>query len=166
MKLWIKNILAMAVVLILFVAGLFLFHAPTWEFFTRGESKRILTAAQTTNELSMAVGELGCFLTFTDHSWMAIRYCDSHGGKLASSAVVRDSGGMWFESSEHFCGSFPAALQQLKNQNILRELDKTNAPSQGSDRRALTLQYLMEAENLTAARSCLENLGFTKIDAP
>ena len=166
MKLWIKNIFAVAVSLSLVVAGLFLFHAPTWEWCTRLESKRILAAAQATNDLSAAVGTLGCFLTFTDHSWMAIRYRDSHGGKLASSAVVRDSDGAWFDSSEHFCGSFPAALHLVKKQQALRELGETNAPPQTASGRETTLISLMLATNLDAARNHLKALGFTNMSPP
>jgi len=166
MKLWIKNTLAGVIILTLLMAGLFLFHAPTWEFFTRWESKRILAAAQTTNELSAAVGNLGCFLTFTDGPWMAIRYCDSHGGKLASSAVARDSRGGWFESSEHFCGSFPAAKHLAKTQNILRELGETNVPSHTSGKRETMLLSLMTSTNLETARQDLKALGFTEMSPP
>jgi hypothetical protein len=137
-----------------------------WSRKTRHESQQILRAARTTNELAAVVGRYGCFLTFRDGSWMAIRYCDTHAGILASSSVTRDSGGAWFESSEHFCGSFLAALQQLSVQNILRELGETNAPPSSSGKRETMLLSLMTSTTLETARQRLKALGFTEIAPP
>ena len=75
-------------------------------FFSRWQSRRLLAAASTPEELQAAVGGLGAFYTFPDGSWLAIRYRDSHTCGIWSVAVARDSGGNWYESREHFCGAF------------------------------------------------------------
>ena len=111
------NILGLVALLALLVVILINFSEPAWTWHTRWESKRLLAAAKTTNELTEAVGKLGCFLTFPDNSWMAIRYRDTHGGILASSAIVRDSGGTWFESTEHYCAA--VRLGVVVHQKIL-----------------------------------------------
>lgn len=57
-------------------------------------------------ELEDVVGYLGAVFHFRDGTWMAVRYNDSHSIAAWSFAIARDSGGMWFESTEHFCGAF------------------------------------------------------------
>ena len=62
--------------------------------------------AATPSELEKVVSPLGAVLRFKDGSWLAIRYNDSHNIPGWSLSVAHDSGGMWFESTEHFCGFF------------------------------------------------------------
>src|SRR5712671_6270938 len=99
-----------ALLLLLLVAGfltyLFVIYPATWYSNTRRESVRVLKVAQSRSELTRAVGDLGLFVSLTNGAWVAIRYRDEHGGGVRSCAVVRDSGGGWFESGRHFCGSF------------------------------------------------------------
>jgi hypothetical protein len=76
-----------------------------WE---KREGPKILAVA-TESQLQTAVGPLGCVLRFPDGSWLAIRYADSHAMASWSFAAARDSGGMHYESTEHFCGALRAA---------------------------------------------------------
>ena len=62
----------------------------------------------TAAELEDAVGDLGAVFHFHDGSWIAVRYNDSHSMAPWSFAIALDSGGLWFESTEHFCGAFKA----------------------------------------------------------
>ena len=141
-----------------------------WSKKTCRESLKILAAARTTNELAQAVGSLGCFLTFPDKSWVAIRYKDMHRGMIASSAVVRDSGGVWFQSSRHFCGTFSGVRHSLHNQlsmeEDLRKLGETNNPTYKFSGKMLEMLLLEKSSNLVAARKNLEAMGFKRIDVP
>jgi hypothetical protein len=102
---------------ILTVAG-FLYYEEVispkmWYPWTRNDSIRILTAAQTKNDLKQVLS-WGAFIPLTNGSWIAIRYRDSHLGGIFSCAVARDSGGGWFESDRHFCGSLSGFWSELK----------------------------------------------------
>ena len=90
-------------------------YPRNWYFRTRAESVRILTAAQTTNDLQRTdTLSWGSFIPLTNGSWIAIRYRDSHLGGIFSCAVARDSAGGWFESSRHFCGMLSGFGSELK----------------------------------------------------
>ena len=141
-----------------------------WSNRTSHESKQLLLAARTTNELAQAVGQLGHFLSYPDHSWVAIRYRDTHSGMLASSAVVRDSGDAWFESTVHYCGAFSGGMHNiyriLEMDRELRELGETNSPANTRSGHDLEILNLVTATNLAAARKNLEAMGFKRIEAP
>jgi hypothetical protein len=83
----------------------FVLEPMTWKWRVRRESLSILGAATSTNALLEAVGHLGIFISLQDGSWIAIRYRDTHGGRIDSMAIARDSGGGWFESTEHYCAT-------------------------------------------------------------
>jgi hypothetical protein len=74
------------------------------------EAIRLLSAAQTPQELTSAVGRWGAFITITNSEWLAIRYRDSHSFEVQSMAVVRDSGNQWFQSQRHFRGASSSNL--------------------------------------------------------
>jgi hypothetical protein len=111
------------------------------------ESFRLLTQANTPEELREAVGSLGLFLELPDGSWIAIRYRDSHAMTGWSSAVALDSDGAWFISHEHFCGRF-------KGYRLQKENEQPDIP------RDTELHALETSESLAAARAKLYTMGF------
>jgi len=99
---------------VLAVAAIFYaayFHSVVGPFLEWYHARRALASASPT-ELDGVVGPLGRVFRFADSSWIAIRYTDSHASPGWSLSVARDSTGKWFESKEHFCGSF-AIIQDL-----------------------------------------------------
>jgi hypothetical protein len=116
----------------------------------RAESVRILSGAKTPAELKEAVGEWGIVFFIQDRDWIAIRYVDSHGGGIWSSAVARDSGGAWFVSEVHFCGRFQGyRIRKEKSEDLPDEL-----------------KAIEESKNLDTARERLIGLGFQRVPAP
>jgi hypothetical protein len=115
------------------------------------ESFKILERAATPSELEEAAGPLGLFLRYPDGAWMAVRYRDSHYYPGWSSAVVRDSGGAWFTSEEHFCGQFKC-YRLFKKQG--HELPPSLEP----------IHQLAEAKTLAEARQRLVTLGFREVE--
>jgi hypothetical protein len=113
----------------------------------------VLARAASPSELKETVGSLGLFMRYPDGSWMAVRYRDSHLYPGWSSAVVRDSGGAWFTSEEHFCGKFEL-YRHCTQQG--RELLPSLEP----------VRELAEAKTLTVARDRLLALGFREVEPP
>jgi len=110
------------------------------------ESFEVLSTAHTQQELQEAVGDLGLMISLKNGDWIAIRYRDKHSGMIWSSSVARDSGGAWFVSDFHFCGTF-SAYRHAKERMFGLE--------QFSDIRAID-----EAKDLETARRLLVELGF------
>lgn len=159
----------------LVIAGLytliFFIQPVTWRSYTRRESIKILTAAKTTNELSKAVGHLGLFMSLTNGGWIAIRYEDMHSIPICSSAVARDSGGDWFESKRHFCGSlpfWPRLKMQVDGEEEQRKLTPewfTNRVSKADSDNGSFPSYremlaIESAPDLESARHALQKIGF------
>ena len=65
-------------------------------------SIRVLRGADSKEELTAAVGELGVVIPLPDEEFVAIRYRDVHGNPNVSTAVAKDSGGKWW----HFRSTF------------------------------------------------------------
>jgi hypothetical protein len=164
--------------LVLAVAGFaifaFIIYPANWYSTHRRDAIRILKAAQSTADLTNAVGYLGWFVQLTNNDWIAIRYCDSHAGGLYSCAVARDSGGGWFESGRHFCGSFSywpqlkdevAANEQIKKHNS--SFDTNGAPMADSDNGMFPSYREMiaieSAPDLEHARIALKKIGFEEL---
>jgi hypothetical protein len=148
-------VLLCVVLFFAYITSLHLFIDP---FFARREAIRLLSAASTSQQLQEAVGSLGTFYTFPDSSWVAIRYRDSHSGGIWSVAVARDSGGDWYQSSEHFCGAF----------SIVRHLQKLSAalgepPEPPSDERGKWIQQLGASPDLQSARQHITSRYFTQL---
>jgi hypothetical protein len=137
-----------------------------WKSETRKESVRLLAAAQTTNELALAVGDLGLFLSFPDGAWMAIRYRERHAMGALSSAVARDSGGMSFFSEHHFCGYLSAYPKIAEMQRAARKeaaqgwINKEPNLLAGFE----GIHALATAPDLAAARTNLQSLGFGRME--
>ena len=157
-----------------FVAYVFIIYPASWHSSTRRESVRVLAAARSTGELTNAVGNLGVFIPLTNGAWIAIRYRDSHGGGIRSCAVARDSGGEWFESSRHFCGSlsyWPRLKEEVAAEEEQRRLTPewfTNGVSRAdsdngmfpSFREMMAIEF---APDLESARRALREIGFKKL---
>lgn len=154
---------------------IFFIYPVTWRSYTRHESVKILTAAKTTNELTKAVGHLGLFMPLTNGEWIAIRYTDVHSIPICSGAVARDSGGGWFESKRHFCGSLPfwprlkmeaeADEEQRKltpewftNRVSKAESDNGSFPSYRE------MMAIESASDLESARHALKKIGFKELN--
>lgn len=154
---------------------IFFIYPVTWRSYTRQESVKILTAAKTTNELTKAVGHLGLFMPLTNGEWIAIRYTDVHSIPICSSAVARDSGGGWFESKRHFCGSlpfWPRLKMEAEADEEQRKLTPewfTNHGSRAEDHKGTLLNYkemiaVESAPDMERARRALKEIGFTELN--
>lgn len=163
----------LAVPVLLFVAFIAYGLLFPWYPHVKRQSVQVLAAAKTTNELRKAVGTLGLFIPLTNGAWIAIRYRDSHGGGISSCAVARDSGGGWFESDRHFCGSLPGWPTLKESAEMDEELRRTN-PELFTNKSAGRLvdadngmfpsyrdmNAIASAPNLESARSALRKIGF------
>jgi hypothetical protein len=163
MKRIIKIVAVTVLVLVAaFALYVFVIYPATWQSTVTKESTRILEAAQTTNELAKAVGDLGAFYALPDGAWVAIRYRDCHSGGVFSSAVARDSGGKWFHSTHHFCGYLQAYGRRLAEQRGLDEAVAegvlTNAPNVMAGFEGI--HALATSPDLGSARKNLTKLGF------
>lgn len=125
-----------------------------WERSHRSRAYASLQGATSESEREVAVGRLGMSKSFRDGSWIAIYYADTHGGRLQSLGVIRESSGRWLESNDHYCGIFSIAKRQVQmhNEEIIDSL-----PSEGSLGRACAI---LTAESLEEARSHVAALGF------
>jgi len=125
-----------------------------------------LSTAKTINELQQAVGGLGIFVPLQDGSWIAIVYHDIHAARISSLAIARDSGGNWFESDRHFCGTLSAYRQERQSRAEMRsELAKlgeieTNSIIDSRSGIFMDLDSLFAAPSLDAGRKQLWKLGF------
>jgi hypothetical protein len=157
-----------------FFAYVFVIYPATWYSDTRRESVRILKAAQSTADLTNAVGYLGWYISLTNNAWIAIRYRDSHGGGVRSCAVARDSGGGWFESDRHFCGSlsyWPRLKEEVAAEEEQRKLTPdlfTNHVSRADSDNGMFPSYremiaVESAPDLESARHALMKLGFREL---
>jgi hypothetical protein len=127
-------------------------------------SVEILSRAKTVEELEMAVGGLGVMLRLKDGAWIAIRYWDSHGGTIASSAVARDSAGNWFRSNVHFCGRF----QYYRH---LKEAVAKDDPLASNYKETLQSQFanllsIEDGASVEDAHQTLLAMGFSRFAPP
>lgn len=132
-----------------------------WESSTKKESIRILDDLEPVKEREHVYGAstVSLFFTYPGDSWMAFRYCDSHHGGLFSLTIVRDSGGQWFESNEHFCGLFIGYRSRYEMEISARENGMADAiPSHVLNKR---LDAVAFAPSLQAAKEQLLKMGFT-----
>jgi hypothetical protein len=161
-----RILLGLLAVLLLLLLLVFVVEPMTWHWRVRRESIATLSAAKTTNELQQAVGGLGIFIPIRDGSWIAIRYRDTHAGRIASLAVARDSGGSWFESDYHFCGAFAGYRHERRSMEEIRsELAKlgetdTNLTTRARSDTAAALDATYSAASLEDGRQQLSKLGF------
>jgi len=157
------GVLAVTLVVLLLV---FAVEPVTWHWRVRRESLSALATASSSNELRQAVGDLGIFIPIRDGSWIAIRYRDSHAGRIASLAIARDSGGGWFESDVHFCGAFNAynherqSLDEIRSELARLGETDTNMTSRARSEIFVALDTIYAARSLQAARQPLLKLGF------
>jgi hypothetical protein len=161
-----RILLGLLAVFLLLLLLIFVGEPVTWHWRVRRDSIATLSAAKTTNDLQQAVGGLGIFIPIRDGSWIAIRYRDTHAGRIASLAVARDSDGSWFESDHHFCGAFAGyrherqSVQELRSE--LAKLGETNTNLKTSARSdtATALDAIHSAASLEDGRQQLSKLGF------
>lgn len=162
-------LVGMLALLAALVIVLFVFEPMTWQWRVRKGSVSILRAAQSTNELRDAVGYLGIFIPQQNGSWIAIRYRDTHAGRVESLAIARDSGGGWFESTNHFCGTFLIYQREQAREEALRvELSRIGEPDAGniSSNRSERMRILDEmhaATSLDDGRKGLLKLGMVPL---
>jgi len=155
---------------VVYVAGI---EPVAWYRTTKRDSIRILQAARTRADLTNAVGDLGLFISLTNNQWVAIRYRDAHGLVIRSSAVALDSGGQWFESDHHFCGSlsfWPILKDEIAEQKEQRRLTpqmfSNQVPLADSDNgfyRIPDMLALDTAPDLESARRALNVLSFKQL---
>jgi hypothetical protein len=170
MKLGIKRLARLffaiiGLVLVLGMAYVFSLHAVVNPMIVKHCAVRALSAARTPEELKAAVGPLGCFIKLSDGSWIAIYYNDSHVPPGWSKAIVRDSGGAWFESEHHFCGQFAIYFQLLElDEAIDAEARKQGLADDSAVMRSSqpldNMTRLMSAPNLDSARTVLKQMEF------
>jgi hypothetical protein len=137
---------------------LYILLAPAhWYSNERRKAISILSAAQTPKDLTNAVGYLGIVLHLTNNAWIAIRYRDVHGPKIDSIAIARDSGGAWFESDRHFCGTL-AYWPKLKD-SVEAFPDRADADN-GMFPSYREMNAIDSAPDLPSARRALVAIGF------
>ncbi len=156
-----------------FLLYAFVLYPVLWRSSTKHKSISLLKAAQNTADLTNAVGTLGVVIQLTNNSWIAIRYRDSHSGNIRSFAVARDSGGGWYESERHFCGSlsfWPRLKSLVADEEEQRKLNPewfTNRVSRadsdnGSFPTYKEMMAIESAPDLESARAALKKIGFTE----
>ena len=146
-------------------------YPKTWYSENKHASIEILKSANSLKELTNAVGYIGIFIPLTNNEWIAIRYRDSHGGGVYSCAVARDSGGEWFESSRHFCGSlqgwpsYRARVESVEEMKRTYPENYTNRVFGADSDNGMFPSYremmaIEAAANLETAREALVKIGF------
>jgi len=165
--------LALLLLVFGFIAYMFTIAPALWYRSTKRDSIQILKAARSPTELSNAIGDLGLFVSLTNNQWVAIRYRDAHGPVIRSSAVALDSGGHWFESSHHFCGSlsfWPVLKDEIAEQKEQRKLTpqmfSNQVPLVDSDNGFYRIQDMLAldtAPDLESARRALKALSFKEL---
>ena len=150
---------------------LFFIEPVIWYQTTLQKSVKILKTAQAQNDLTNVVGDLGLFIPLTNNAWIAIRYSDKHGGTIRSCAVAGDSGGGWFESDRHFCGSL-AHWPRLKERVEAEEEERQLKPDVFANRVSAVdsdngmfpsyrdMNAIESAPDLESARRALKAIGF------
>jgi len=135
----------------LLLMGLFLWIPFCQRNYFEQSARRALSAARNEEELGEAVGGLGIVLKFSDGSWLAIAYDDSHRIPGWSLAIAKDSTGGFYRSKKHFCGQFM----------IYRTLRETHMdlPDDLAD-----IDRLARSSDLTEAREHLKRLGFSQCE--
>jgi hypothetical protein len=166
-----------AALILLGVVGLYAYVEiiipATWHSRVRKDSIERLQAAQQSGNLTNAVGNLGIVIQLTNNAWIAIRYRDTHSGDIRSMAVACDSGGGWFESRHHFCGSFgafQAHKRHLEVEEELRKLDPdhfipTVSTPESEDGLMPSIHEMVAIESapdLGSARAALMKIGFAE----
>lgn len=145
----------------------------------RAEAISKLSAAKGEAELRDTIGGLGLFLESTNGWWIAIRYRDSHAGGIWSAAVAKDSGGQFYESHHHFCGTLSAFGRDWENYSAGKREANEQTDSAVREQRLKELEEhqgrllkgrfpellrVAQATNLVEARLQLERAWFTKLD--
>lgn len=142
----------------------------SWLPRNRQDATARLSSVTDADSARIAVGSLGTVLTFTNGAWMAIRYRDTHAGRVQSHALARTSDGRWLESERHFCGTIGGLDRRINEwrqadterqtewRSVMREIGPAwNTNSLPSE---LDLLPLLEASNLDSAVQALLRLGF------
>lgn len=147
----------------------------------RSEAISRLKAAKSEAELRGAIGGLGLFIESTNGWWIAIRYRDSHAGGIWSVAVAKDSGGQFYESHHHFCGTLSAFGRDWENYSAGQKEAHQQTDSVVREKRLTELEELQgrfiksrfpellhvaQATNLVEARLQLEKAWFSRIEQP
>jgi hypothetical protein len=98
----------------------------------------------------------GFFAETKSGDWIAVRYADSHSFPAWSISIARDSGSMWWESDEHFCGEmFIHAMRETSPERYAEMLADAEPGS------VLHAVAAIEASpDLDTARQHLIALGF------
>ena len=167
MRIFKRILLGLVAAVLLLILLIFVVDPASWHWRVRREFLSILSAAKTTNELQSAVGHWGVLISLRDGSWIAIRYRDTHAGRIESLAIARDSGGSWFESDHHFCGAFSNyRVERQRQEEIRLEIAKTgdtNTVPEGSSGTSAILDAAFAAPSIEAGRKQLLKLGFQSL---
>jgi len=147
----------------------------------RAEAISKLKAAKSETELRDSIGRLGLFLESTNGWWIAISYRDSHAGGIWSVAVAKDSGGHFYQSHHHFCGTLSAFGRDWENYSAGRKDANQQTDSAVREQRLTELEVFQgrliksrfpellrvaEATNLADARLQLGKAWFSRIEQP
>jgi hypothetical protein len=88
--------------------------------------------------------------------WIAVKYADSHQWPGWSISIARDSGGMWWESSVHYCGAMGVESYRVSYPDAFAE--KLAEAEPGSVLHAFAA--IEASPDLATARQHLIALGF------
>lgn len=147
----------------------------------RTEAIARLKTAENEAQLREAIGGLGLYLQSTNGWWIAIRYRDSHSGGIWSVAVAKDSGGQFYDSHHHYCGTLRAfgqdweryskgwkeAMEQpdpMIRHQWLQEMEQFQG--EAIAKRFPELLRVAQATNLAEARVQLQKAWFSRIAQP
>jgi hypothetical protein len=163
-KLIIITVVSLVAIVVIYT---FVIHPITWKIHADKNAIQVLQQVQTTNELAQVVGDLGVFLTFQDGSWMAIKYSDSHAGRVVSSAIIRDSEDQWYSSDYHFCGYFTVYKERVEAAKRIENLTDEDL-SKGANSLAMAgfedIHQLIISPDLKTARKNLEPFNVEKLE--
>ena len=126
-------------------------------------SIRVLRGADSKEELTAAVGELGVVIPLPDEEFVAIRYRDVHGNPNVSTAVAKDSGGKWWHSREHFCGRLKSLSRLLDEHRLEASQDRKEHLARQIFEQHPLLSELANTESIDDARLRLKELGFREL---
>lgn len=149
--------LILDVLALLYIRTIYQWTGP---YFATRESIQALSEASSEEGARSASKGLGAFLTFPDHSWLAIRCKETHVGW--SVAIARDNEGRWYQSREHFCGSLLSVRDHQLWLDEEREFgDQAGEPlPEPSDPHSKWIRFVSDSPDLETARQRLTSKYF------
>ena len=130
----------------------------------KNETIKFFKSEKSITKIQSAISDLGIFITYSDNSWIAIQYADSHTILGWSLAIACTSDGNLYQSDFHFCGRFKAyRLAKKKQDEENLELNKSGNEKINYTKTFTDINSIVNAKTLKEAKEELESIGFKKI---